>query len=190
MQNNALSPSPTSKIVQRLSNSSVAPPTGAITLEVLKLMETHLQRRNLLPSTTTTSFRYLWFVAETERNVFLWRNQLSLGDAGNFDFWVIVDELVQKRVSQLEQRDSENPFTNPVWGESSGSALNVTSEIKYLEMFHEIYKRSAAHAHALCKVMQGISKEMGMGLSERVPVVLPRSSSVKNTAAAIPSKRA
>ena len=172
--NGALVQSSLHKIVQRIHDKAERPPINAITVDVLKLMELHLQRRGLIPASVGTSFRYLWFVAETERNVFLWRNGLSIEDASHFDFWVVVDNLVDKRIRQLENSDHDNPFTNPAWGDGCSNPKSADKEKQYLEMFLEIYRRSSEHAHALCHMNKMIIKELTKSSLEPVSVVLPR----------------
>ena len=176
--NSALEQSSVHKIVQRIHNKAERPPTNAITIDVLKLMELHLQRRGLIPASVGTSFRYLWFVAETERNVFLWRSGLSIGDADHFEFWIVVSDLVDKRIKQLEKSTHDNPFTNPAWGDGCNNPKSADKEKQYLEMFLEIYTRSAAHAHALCHMNKMIIKEVTKNSLEAASVVLPRVSQV------------
>jgi hypothetical protein len=173
-QNTALGTSSVHKIVQRISENAQKPPSDAVTIEVLKLMELHLQKRGLIPESVGTTFRYLWFVAETERNVFLWRNGLSIADANNFEFWIQVSDLIQKRLNQLASKDNENPFINPLWGAGTDSESSMETEKQYLEMFLEIFKRSAHHAHAICSMSKLLAKEVGSYQGPTVAVVLPR----------------
>jgi hypothetical protein len=58
----------------------------------------------------------LWFLAETERNIFLWRQGKSLDDVEDYEFWVDIPSLITKRRVQLESPQGLNPFTNPNWG--------------------------------------------------------------------------
>lgn len=173
--NGAPGPCSVDKIVQRLSDSEQKPPVNAVTIDVLKLMELHLQQRGLIPESVGSAFRYLWFLAETERNIFLWRNGLSISDAENFEFWVNVPALIHKRVRQLELADMENPFTNPLWGESSSGEQATGRERQYLDIFLEIYERSAKHAHAISSMTRMISRELHH-TPERVSVTIPRTS--------------
>lgn len=173
-QNACLGTPAVHKIVQKLSESAQKPPSDAVTIEVLKMMELHLQRRGLIPESVGSAFRYLWFVAETERNVFLWRNGLSISDASRFEFWIDVAELIEKRISQLDRGCEDNPFINPLWGSAEPTREASEKEKHYLEIFLEIYNRSAKQAHALCAMSKIISKELDRQHQEQVPVLIPK----------------
>lgn len=164
------------KIVEKISDGAQKPPSDAVTLDVLKLMELHLQNRGLIPASVGTTFRYLWFVAETERNVFLWRNGLSISDAAHFEFWIEVSDLIEKRILQLDRKEEDNPFVNPLWGSALSNTDAIEKEKQYLEIFLEIYNRSAKQAHAICAMSKIISKELDKNVTERVAVIIPRRS--------------
>src|SRR5438045_1804769 len=74
--------------------SHIELPRTALTLENLKCVEESLTKRGLLPSSISLP---LWFLAETERNVFLWKHGLSLVNVEEFVFWIDVASLVDKR---------------------------------------------------------------------------------------------
>ena len=176
--NGASGPNSVDRIVQRLSDTAKAPPPDAVTIDVLRLMELHLQRRGLIPEAVGTTFRYLWFIAETERNIFLWRNSLSIEDARHFEFWVSVPALIKKRLAKLEIGGEENPFVNPLWGTAHGPGSSET-EKNYLEIFLEIYERSSKHAHAISSMTRMIYRELGRETAELVPVTIPRAKPVE-----------
>ena len=171
--NGAAEPSSVDKIVQKLSDSARQPPPDSVTIDVLRMMELHLQRRGLIPAAVGTNFRYLWFIAETERNIFLWRNSLSIEDARRFEFWVSVPDLIKKRLAKLDIGGDENPFVNPLWGTTHGPG-NSETEKHYLEIFLEIYERSSRHAHAISSMSRMICRELGRETAELVPVTIPR----------------
>lgn len=173
-QNACLGTSAVHKIVQKISESAQKPPADAVTIDVLKMMELHLQRRGLIPESVGSAFRYLWFVAETERNVFLWRNGLSISDAARFEFWIDVAQLIEKRIVQLERKQEDNPFINPLWGSAEPNPESSEKERHYLEIFLEIYNRSAKQAHALCAMSKIISQELDRHREELVPVLIPK----------------
>jgi hypothetical protein len=143
---------------------------SAVLWEVLRTMETQLQRKGLLPSVTEGSFHPLWFLAETERNVFLWRRGRSLIDKDEFEFWIDVPRLVEKRLKQLESKDAANPFLNPLWGEAMSDPMLAENEKDYLLSLIEVLEHVGPHAHGLSKVGSEVRKEL-MGRVEKV--VLP-----------------
>src|SRR5438128_1283697 len=119
--------------VQERPNAALlaALPKAAVLLEVVKPLEQRLRMRGLLRSNDSATFHPLWFLAETERNVFLWRRGCSLGQQDQFEFWVDLRLLISKRLHQLENVDFENPFLNPGWGSSLPSGGVRASEQEY-----------------------------------------------------------
>ena len=111
----------------------IAPPKGAILADVLKTLEVQFQRRGMLPSGTESgpgmAFHPLWFVAETERNVFLWRQGCSLIQQDEFEFWIDIEALISKRLNQLDSADPENPFLNPLLDTTPSNRCNKRSSI-------------------------------------------------------------
>lgn len=143
---------------------------SAVLWEVLHGVEVQLQRKGLLPQPAPTSFNPLWFLAQTERNVFLWRRGCSLIDQDRFEFWIDVPALLEKRRRQIEKGDANNPFTNPLWGEAAEDPALAQRECEYLDQFAELMLQAAAHAHALSIMGSEIQRQLS-GARERV--VLP-----------------
>ena len=100
---------------QLLQSGAHILPKGCVLLGVLKSIENELRKREMLgiSGQPTTP---LWFLAETERNIFLWRSGKSLDDQRNYSFWINVPALIKKRRHQLKKPQGLNPFTNPLWG--------------------------------------------------------------------------
>ena len=146
---------------------------GAVLLDVLRTLEQELQKRGFLDSGGESSFNPLWFVAETERNVFLWRRGCSLIQKDEFEFWIDVRALIEKRLSALDRYDPQNPFVNPLWGEPATSLDSVTRERAYLEAFLGKLETLHGHAYALCEVGSRVLRELCGEAAERERVLLP-----------------
>jgi hypothetical protein len=157
----------TNKIEQSLPQKL---PVSAVLWDVLRGIEMELQRKGLLSPPAPASFNPLWFVAETERNVFLWQKGCSLIDQDQFEFWIDIPKLVQKRIRQLERQDGNNPFTNPLWGQAEQDSSLVECEREYLEQFDELLSQIEGHAHALSIVGSEVQRELH---GRRPRVVLP-----------------
>lgn len=152
-------------------------PNGVILLDSVKTLEIDLQKRSLLKGQGTakvdsSQIHPLWFLAETERNIFLWRAGFSLEDVDQFEFWVDVNQLIEKRLKQIENFDPENPFFNTLWGFASGSKESVAEESEYLKTFRELLNSIITHASALSAVTSLISKEI-FNQSDRKMIILP-----------------
>lgn len=155
---------------QRLSSAQPLSPYKSLSdrtipLAALKTTEMELQKRwhhrldNFFP---------LWFHAHTERNIYLWRHGLSIGDESLFEFWVDVPALIQKRENKLTldandspearaaQRQS-NPLTNPNWSTEnhafatplSDMAILIDEERRYLKDLDTTLAKLTPHIHAL-----------------------------------------
>lgn len=145
------------------------PPKGTVLDDVLKTVERQLQSRGLLPSLDADAFHPLWFLAETERNVFLWRHGFSLADHAEFEFWLDPRALLEKRRRQLE-RAGDNPFASPEWGRELAEPAPREEELSYLHAFAALLGRIEAHAHALSIVASLLQAE---SRGERDRILLP-----------------
>jgi hypothetical protein len=135
---------------------------------VLKAVEVDLSKRELLGALANHSTP-LWFIAETERNVFLWRNGKSIGDQSAFSFWIDIKELIRKRRSHLCRSTGFNPFVNL----SPGSG-GIDCEHSYLDALEELSTTIFKHAEVLSQASESIRAEIAPGLPTRTAVVLPR----------------
>ena len=152
-------------------------PNGVILLDSVKTLEIDLQKRSLLKgqggnNIDSAQMHPLWFLAETERNIFLWRSGFSLEDVDQFEFWVDVNLLIEKRLKQIENFNPENPFFNSLWGFSSGSKESVAEESEYLKTFRDLLNSIISHASALSAVTSLISKEI-YSQEEKIMIILP-----------------
>ncbi|MBX7138717.1 MAG: DUF4071 domain-containing protein [Oligoflexia bacterium] len=129
-----------------------------------------MQRRGLTPPTEGGMVNPIWFLAETERNIFLWRNGRSLIEQDQFEFWIDVEALIERRLGQLTDPDFSNPFINPVWEVSSDSMAFVEAEREYLVAFKEALRLIQTHAHILSRVASELRVE---GSEQRRKIVLP-----------------
>ncbi len=147
--------------------------SSALLVDILKTLEIQLQERGLLPSNKSSAFYPVWFLAETERNIFLWRHGCSLIEQDEFEFWIDVRELVAKRLRSLEKFDPENPFLNPLWGAQSSSSDTLEQERSYLKQFQSVIGSIEEHATALCHVASRVLEELCPLAREREAVLLP-----------------
>lgn len=145
-------------------------PETAVTLNSLKVLECELQRREFL---RTTGCFPLWFHAETERNIFLWRRGCSLIQLDEFDFWVDIPKLIEKRFEHLARPQGDSPLSNPYWGISSASNAGAEVEKRYLEDLIASLRSIQSHAHALSVVAGEVCRELGIENLEREVVILP-----------------
>lgn len=159
--------------VQPVNNHEPEVPVGAFLFDSLKPLELQLQLREILPLSTSSQFNPLWFIAETERNIFLWRSGLSLAQADDFEFWIDLPALINKRLKQLELNDSANPFMNPVWGTGQNNEAMIEREICYLSQFAEVIKKIELHASALSQITSILKREMSPTLTKPRMVILP-----------------
>ncbi|NDC39032.1 MAG: hypothetical protein EBZ48_13445, partial [Proteobacteria bacterium] len=107
-------------------------PSSAILIDALKPLENTLIQRGLAGEGGAPNHP-LWFLAETERNVFLWRHGLSLADQGRFEFWVDVPGLIERRCRQVSSAIEEPGFGNPFIGEGERTSASMTAEVSYLQ---------------------------------------------------------
>lgn len=123
----------------------------AVSLGALRKLEEEVGHRNRLRVGLAYNLNPLWFFAETEANVFLWRKGRSISEKANFSFWVDIKSLVSKRIGQLElSANSGNPFTNPFFGASSNFAHDPNAEVGYLRRFMDCVGVGLTHLSALC----------------------------------------
>lgn len=103
-----------------------------IPISSLKCLEEELIKKELL---SLRSPFPLWFLAETERNIYLWKNGQSIIDKEKYDFVVDPLKLAEKRIHKLKLsvRDEENPF------------FDGEQELQYLEEFVRQYKLLSLH---------------------------------------------
>lgn len=156
-------------------------PVTAILADILKTFEMQLIQKGILTSPPPGVSNPIWFLAEVEQNIFLWRSGYSIGDRDNFEFWIDIPALIKKRLNQLNNRDYENPFTNPLWGIDGTSDDNEEhcelrknmggKEDKYLRDFLGAFTKIEAHAHALSYAGIEVLKELGE--KPRQHIVLP-----------------
>jgi hypothetical protein len=132
-------------------------PHGAVLLGVLKSVESELRRRELL-GLSPSSASPLWFLAETERNVFLWRNGRSLDDSRDYSFWIDVPALI----------------VNPLWGSAPLDSNLIRTEFDYLETVEDLVTTVFKQAEALSHASESIRKELEReDVAPRIAVVLP-----------------
>jgi hypothetical protein len=162
------------------SNKALKPvhqPSGVLLLDVLKTLEHEIRNRHLLPSSHLdfSCFHPLWFQAETERNVFLWRAGFSLIEKDEFEFWVDVPALIQKRLSTLNKPSTDSPFSNGIWPKNDSDSVNqaINSEKQYLTELAQIFDSISDHATALCEVSTMVMQEICRSYSPHASVTLP-----------------
>lgn len=132
-----------------------------------------LQKRGIIPCPAMQAFNPLWFVAETERNVFLWRRGCSLIQQDEFEFWIDLPKLIDKRLHQLASQN-DSPFVNPLWGISVLDKDSAKREQDYVRAFAEIQERISGHMNALSHIGSLLIREL-VSAGDREVVVLPAS---------------
>ena len=161
-----------SSVQKERKKQEEALPTGAVHLAMVRVLETKLEKRNLIEEKPEL-LNPLWFLAETERNVFLWRNGYSLDQQDQFEFWIDLPALIEKRLKQLSSFDSENPFMNPLWGLSIADKDTVHKEERYLRSLLDLVEKIKAHLEALSVAAAQVSREISPSVNEKEIVVLP-----------------
>lgn len=124
-------------------------PTSAVLIEHFKTAENRLQAKSFVKNRRNHTIIPLWFLAETERNIYLWQNGFSLGDKDNFEFWIDGPRLIAKRIQQLNHYASDNPFLNPLWGSSTTDKDNIKYENDYLESLGLVLTKIWKHMHVI-----------------------------------------
>src|SRR6187431_829960 len=74
---------------------------NVVAADIIRTAEIRMQQRGMLPGGQSLSHNPFWFLVETEKNVFLWRSGSSLAEKEQYDFWVDIDSLLNKRLRQL-----------------------------------------------------------------------------------------
>ena len=142
-------------------------PEGAVLLGVLKAIEKELARRGLLEPTIDQAMP-LWFLAETERNVFLWRHGKSIDDCRNFSFWIDVPALIDKRRKHLSRCRGFNPF---VCG--SPSETGAQHELRYLDQIEDMADSIFLKASLISRASESLQHEFEPARAFCTRVVLP-----------------
>lgn len=152
----------------------IEPPSDALLLGILKSIEIELQKREFTRAKPPETAP-LWYLAETERNVFLWRNGMGLDDRQSFHFWIDVPALIRKRIRQLDSGSSNNPFVNSTWGSAPIDRRRVEEDLQYMEDFLHVYPRVAPHAEALSHASIQIQSDLGVTQCSTTHILLPSS---------------
>jgi len=147
-------------------------PKNAVQLSVLKPLEELLRSRGLLPAPIALRAHPLWFLAETARNVFLWRSGLSLLDQDQFDFWVDPAALAKQQLDRIARTAEESPFDSPRWGVENATGAPHRDQERYFNTLLELLHRVEDHAHVLGRIAGLVCKELGQE-DERPRVLLP-----------------
>ncbi len=100
----------------------------------------------------------IWFLAETERDIFLWRHGLSIKERIQFEFWIDIARLVDKRLTQLTLMGLDNPF------------FGGCDEREYLLAFLREFSRIAKYIHALNQAISVVTAEK---YQEKPIILLP-----------------
>lgn len=149
-------------------------PHSAVLLGILKAVETELRTRDLLGADAALATP-LWFLAETERNIFLWRHGKSIDNARDFSFWVDTKALIHKRRSQLSRNCGFNPFINVT--PCSGG---IESENRYLDTVEELAERIFTRAHELSHASESVRASVSRRTLAQPSVLLPTCSKLRS----------
>ena len=143
-------------------------------LNIFKKFEEEVRGKSLLGNNHIFP---VWFHAETEVNIFLWRNGFSLEDKKEFDFWLNPTEMIKKlKNKNFINAKTENILFNFNFLEleqldqsENNQSINKCEEIEYYENFLNILKITLEHIHALSI----IQRDVGAGLNTNEVVVIP-----------------
>jgi hypothetical protein len=141
--------------------------SNAILLGVLKSIEKELRARGFLGDSFQEAMP-LWFLAETERNIFLWRSCLSIDDANEFSFWVDVPALIAKRRRHLSRCDGFNPFVNP-----SPRETGAEMELRYLDHLEDLGESVLAKAAVISRASHDLRRHLEPSSPICPTIVLP-----------------
>lgn len=148
-------------------------PPCSILFDYVKTLEVELQKRRMVAGKALDSFNPLWFLAQTERDVFLWRHGYSITRHQDFEFWVDLPTLIKKREGQLAQSDFDNPFVNPDWGLIENIKVkDLSQETDYLRSLTAALEKINRHAHILSRMVSMVRREVEKDLKKQV-VILP-----------------
>ena len=156
-----------------VNEESRALPQAAVLADVLKTVETQLASRGFLRDQRHDCFNPIWYLAETERNVFLWKRGCSVLQQDEFEFWVDINALIEKRLRQLDSFDSHNPFLNPLWSVATPDKDSAEYERQYLLSFAQALRQIESHLHALSRLGSALLSELEGESEQRERVVLP-----------------
>ena len=143
---------------------------NVVAADIIRTAEIRMQQRGMLPGGQTLSHNPFWFLVETEKNVFLWRSGASLAEKEQFDFWVDIDSLLNKRIRQLDRQSSSDP-TATIFEDFELAIDPVKAEKEYLEALRETIMPILNHLSALSEVQREIINEGTKCQAQRV--VLP-----------------
>ena len=149
---------------------------NVVAADIIRTAEIRMQQRGMLPGGSHLSHNPFWFLVETEKNVFLWRSGCSLVEKENFDFWVDIDSLLDKRISQLERQTASDPIAS-ILDEFELAVDPVKAETEYLKALKETMLPILTHLSALSEVQREIINEGTQ--QSRTRVVLPFSKEQK-----------
>lgn len=157
----------TQQVRTRVRKNDQPLPEHAILLGVLKAIEKELQRRKLLGRSADQAMP-LWFLAETERNIYLWRSGRSIDDCHEFSFWVDVPELIDKRRKHLSRCRGYNPFVC-----SSPSESGTEHELRYLDQVEDLADSVFEKAALVSQASEPLLHEMQPERAYCTSIVLP-----------------
>jgi hypothetical protein len=165
-----------------LRTSPARIPEHALLLGVLKAVESELTRRDFM-GLRQYGATPLWFLAETERNVYLWRNGKGLDDQRNYTFWIDVPALIEKRRAQLgrQRGGGFNPFINPLGGNLPLDERALEVERDYLDVLEDLCVTIFRQAEALSHASETVRRELTTEAERRTTVVLPNPAQQKGS---------
>lgn len=156
--------------------------SNAILISTIKTLETQFQQRGLLTG-FDGSFYPVWFLSEQERNVFLWRKGCSIIEASDYEFWIDLNGLIEKRKNQLKTSSIGNPFITPDCMSNYGDdemtySTSKDKELFYLSTFQELFKKIDEYASAFSIAT---SNAIEQDIDYSVRILLPHSPSLQAT---------
>jgi len=157
------------KNVTPLCKNGHSTTSGCMLLELLKSVEVELVTRRMISGQAPSC--PLWFLANLERDVFLWRSGRSVADKREFEFWINPHTLIQKRTDQLTS-SGRVLFPQTLFGSSGNDSESVQDEIDYLEELGDKLSSVQNHLEALSSAASIVLSTMSQQPT-RNQVILP-----------------
>jgi hypothetical protein len=117
----------------------------------------------------------LWFFAEKERDNYLWRKGNSISDEENFEFWIDIKKMCEKRLKQIELSEEGFEVLHSGRVANNQTFFNEDHASKEKEYINALYSSSSkieTHASALSHAGLILENEISNGENKNITFVL------------------
>ncbi len=129
--------------------------------ETFKMFEEELREKGVVQKAGYP----LWFFAETEENVYLWKKGVSIEEKERYEFWINLKTLLKKRQEQLSRdKDFNFPFFNFQASFEGGGRKDtdiVEEEKRYLLSLEKILHNSFIHLQFISALKSVLTNREG-----------------------------